>query len=142
MSNEEWREKRHPPPATRHLPYLYCLGCSLAAPEYSLTNKIVSFTIFVRINILVRRMIIMILTSKITSKGQITLPKEVRKLLNVQEGNVIIFEKENDKIVIKPAKTLRDFKGLLKNTKKEETFDEIRKIVKNSVGKRVIQGGR
>ena len=25
----------------------------------------------------------MILTSKITSKGQITLPKEVRKLLNV-----------------------------------------------------------
>jgi bifunctional DNA-binding transcriptional regulator/antitoxin component of YhaV-PrlF toxin-antitoxin module len=68
----------------------------------------------------------MILTSKITSKGQITLPKEVRKLLNV----------------IKPAKTLRDFKGLLKNTKKEETFDEIRKIVKNSVGKRVIQGGR
>jgi len=81
----------------------------------------------------------MILTSKITSKGQITLPKEVRKLLNVQEGNVIVFEKENDKIVIKPAKTLRDFKGLLKNTKKEETFDEIRKIVKNSVGKRVIQ---
>jgi len=107
-----------------------------------LTNKIVIFTIFVRINILVRRIRIMILTSKITSKGQITLPKEVRKLLNVQEGNVIVFEKENDKIVIKPAKTLRDFKGLLKNTKKEETFDEIRKIVKNSVGKRVIQGGR
>lgn len=107
-----------------------------------MTNKIVSFTIFVRINILVRRIIIMILTSKITSKGQITLPKEVRKLLNVQEGNVIVFEKENDKIVIKPAKTLRDFKGLLKNTKKEETFDEIRKIVKNSLGKRVIQGGR
>ena len=45
----------------------------------------------------------MILTSKITSKGQITLPKEVRKLLNVQEGNVVVFEKENDKIVIKPA---------------------------------------
>ncbi|HLE86312.1 MAG TPA: AbrB/MazE/SpoVT family DNA-binding domain-containing protein [Candidatus Brocadiaceae bacterium] len=107
-----------------------------------MTNKIVIFTIFVRINILVRRIRIMILTSKITSKGQITLPKEVRKLLNVQEGNVIVFEKENDKIVIKPAKTLRDFKGLLKNTKKEETFDEIRKIVKNSVGKRVIQGGR
>ncbi|HHT9146095.1 MAG TPA: AbrB/MazE/SpoVT family DNA-binding domain-containing protein [Candidatus Wunengus sp. YC61] len=34
-----------------------------------------------------------------TSKGQITLPKEVSKLLNVQERNVIVFEKENDKIV-------------------------------------------
>jgi AbrB family looped-hinge helix DNA binding protein len=84
----------------------------------------------------------MILTSKITSKGQITLPKEVRKLLNVQEGNVIVFEKENDKIVIKPAKTLRDFKGLLKGTNKKEYFDEIRKNAKKSAGKRVIQGGR
>ena len=36
----------------------------------------------------------------------------------MQEGNVIVFEKENDKIVIKPAKTLRDFKGLLKGTNK------------------------
>ena len=84
----------------------------------------------------------MILTAKITSKGQITLPKEVRKLLNVQEGNVIVFEKENDKIVIKPAKTLRDFKGLLKNKKTEENFEDIRKKVKKSMGKRVIQGGR
>jgi len=57
----------------------------------------------------------------------------------VQEGNVIVFEKENDKIVIKSAKTLRDFKGLLKNTKKEETFDEIGKKAKKYVGKRVIQ---
>ena len=84
----------------------------------------------------------MILTAKITSKGQITLPKEVRKLLNVQEGNVIVFEKENDKIVIKPARTLRDFKGLLKSINTEENFDEIRKKVKKSVGKRVIQGRR
>lgn len=84
----------------------------------------------------------MVMTSKITSKGQITLPKEVRKLLNVQEGNIIVFERENDKIVIKSAKTLRDFKGLLKDTNKEETFEEIRKIVKTSVAKRVIQGGR
>ena len=84
----------------------------------------------------------MILTSKITSKGQITLPKEVRKLLNVQKGNVIVFEKENDKIVIKPGRTLRDFKGLLKSINKGENFDEIRKKVKKSIGKRVIQGGR
>lgn len=69
----------------------------------------------------------MILKSKITSKGQITLPKEVRKFLNVQEGNVVIFEKENDKIVIKPAKTLRDFKGVLKNIHTEENYDAIRK---------------
>ena len=107
-----------------------------------MTNKIVGHIIFVRINIFVRRTIAMVMTSKITSKGQITIPKEVRKLLNVQEGNVIVFERENDKIVIKPAKTLRDFKGLLKDTKKKETFEEIRNIVKTSVVKMVIQGGK
>ena len=77
----------------------------------------------------------MILKAKITSKGQITLPKEVRKLLNVQEGNVVVFEKENDKIVIKPARTLRDFKGLLKSINTEENFDEIRKKSQEVCGK-------
>ncbi|HHT9137317.1 MAG TPA: hypothetical protein ACFYEK_08760 [Candidatus Wunengus sp. YC60] len=47
-----------------------------------------------------------------------------------------------NKIVIKPARTLRDFKGLLKNINTGENFDEIRKKIKKYVGKRVIQGGR
>jgi len=41
MTSGEKNVTRHLPPATRHLPYLYCFGCSFAAPEYSLTNKIV-----------------------------------------------------------------------------------------------------
>jgi len=44
-----------------------------------------------------------------------------------------------NKIVIKPSRTLRDFKGLLKGTNKGENFDEIRKKAKKYVGKRVIQ---
>lgn len=32
-----------------------------------------------------------------------------------------------NKIVIKPARTLRDFKGVLKNIHAEENYDEIRK---------------
>lgn len=87
-------------------------------------------------------MVIVVLTSKISSKDQITLPKGIKKLLNVQEGNVVIFEKQNDKIVIKSARTLRDFKGLLKNINTEENHGEIRKKTKKSVGKRVAQGGK
>ena len=45
-----------------------------------MTNKIAIPIVFVR------RSIIMALTAKITLKGQITLPKEVRKLLNVKEA--------------------------------------------------------
>lgn len=84
----------------------------------------------------------MVVTAKITSKGQITLPKEVRKLLDVQEGSVVVFEKEDDRIVIKTAKTLKDFKGVLKGRGKgKAAFDEMRKKAKEYIGKKVAQGG-
>jgi AbrB family looped-hinge helix DNA binding protein len=83
----------------------------------------------------------MTVTAKITSKGQITLPKEVRKTLNVHAGNVVIFEKENDNVVIKPARTLKEFKGFLKGKGKED-FEEMRKKAKEHVGKRVAQSGK
>jgi AbrB family looped-hinge helix DNA binding protein len=83
----------------------------------------------------------MAITAKITSKGQITLPKEVRKTLNVHAGNVVIFEKENDNVVIRPARTLKEFKGFLKGKGKED-FEEMRKKAKEHVGKRVAQSGK
>lgn len=83
----------------------------------------------------------MTVTAKITSKGQITLPKEVRKTLNVHAGNVVIFEKENDNVVIKPARTLKEFKGFLKGKSKED-FEKMRKKAKEHVGKRVAQSGK
>ncbi len=84
----------------------------------------------------------MVVTAKITSKGQITLPKEVRRLLDVQEGSVVVFEQEDDRIVIKPAKTIKDFKGVLKGKDKGKVaFDEMRKKAKEYIGKKVGQGG-
>ena len=41
--------------------------------------------------------------SKISSKSQITIPKEVRELLKAQAGDKILFVKENGKILIKKA---------------------------------------
>lgn len=82
----------------------------------------------------------MVVTAKITSKGQITLPKEVRRLLDVQEGSVVVFEQEDDRIVIKTAKTIKDFKGVLKG-KGKVAFDEMRKKAKEYIGKKVGQGG-
>jgi antitoxin PrlF len=84
----------------------------------------------------------MVVTAKITSKGQITLPKEVRKLLDVQTGSVVVFEQENDKVVIKPARTLQQFKGILKGRTKTVDFDQVREKVKEYRGKKVARGGR
>jgi len=41
--------------------------------------------------------------SKISSKGQVTLPKEIRNFLNVR---IIEFEIEDDKVFIKPVESV------------------------------------
>jgi bifunctional DNA-binding transcriptional regulator/antitoxin component of YhaV-PrlF toxin-antitoxin module len=54
----------------------------------------------------------------------------VRAVLNIHAGSIVIFEKTNSKIMIKPAKTLRDYKGVFKIRRKDVDFEEIRKKVK------------
>lgn len=39
--------------------------------------------------------------AKVTSKGQITIPKEIRELLKLKEGSKIIFLKKGRDIIIK-----------------------------------------
>lgn len=39
--------------------------------------------------------------SKVSSKGQITIPADIRHNLNLAEGDTIIFIQENDNIIIK-----------------------------------------
>lgn len=75
-------------------------------------------------------------TAKMTSKGQITLPKELRKLLNVSTGSVLVFEKDDDKIVIKAARTFKEFKGCLKSKAKINDFNEMRKKAKKHAGRK------
>ena len=38
--------------------------------------------------------------ARISSKGQITIPKEVRKKLNLKEGDKVLFIEEDGKVVI------------------------------------------
>jgi antitoxin PrlF len=54
-------------------------------------------------------------TATVTSKGQVTIPKEIRKLLRVEEGDRINFVVEgSDRVVMrKPSRTLESLKGLL-----------------------------
>jgi AbrB family looped-hinge helix DNA binding protein len=41
------------------------------------------------------------LTSKVTQKYQATIPQAVRKKLEIEQGDRIIFEIEDDKVVLK-----------------------------------------
>ena len=78
----------------------------------------------------------MIVTAKITSKGQITLPKKVRDILHLHEGGVVVFEQNNDTFVIKPAESLLDYKGFLKGRSKSSDVDHVRETARAYVGRK------
>ena len=42
--------------------------------------------------------------AKVTSKGQITVPREVRRALGVKPGDKIIFEQNGPDICVRPAR--------------------------------------
>ena len=41
--------------------------------------------------------------AKITTKGQITIPIEIRKILGVKDGDKVVFIEENGRIIIENA---------------------------------------
>lgn len=55
--------------------------------------------------------------AKVTSKGQITIPKEIREMLKIKEGSKILFFKRGDEVIIKNAsmialeKIQKEFEG-------------------------------
>lgn len=60
------------------------------------------------------------LTSRLTSKGQATIPIEVRKTLRLKEGDRVLFELKNGRVSIRKAEKLdRAFLALA-----EAAFDD------------------
>jgi antitoxin PrlF len=45
----------------------------------------------------------------ITSKGQITVPREIRRVLGVRTGDRLIFESDGKDIRVRPARTKSGF---------------------------------
>lgn len=79
----------------------------------------------------------MVIAAKVTSKGQITIPLQVRRLLKVDPGSVVIFETKEDEVLLKPAKTLSEFRGILKGKAAYADFDKIRAAAKKHVAEKV-----
>ena len=70
-------------------------------------------------------------TAKITSKGQITLPKEVRRRLGIGPGDQVEFVEENGKYVLKKIVKVFPFDayvGFLKSQRGSDTDQIIREL--------------
>lgn len=64
--------------------------------------------------------------SRISSKGQVTIPKPIRELLNLNEGDRIAFIQEDGKVVITKASliALRDLQDALSKDAQEKGITE------------------
>ena len=45
------------------------------------------------------------MTTIVTTKGQVVIPSKIRRHLNIKQGTKLYIEEEGDKIVIKPVNT-------------------------------------
>lgn len=56
---------------------------------------------------------------QITSKGQITIPMRIRKLLKIKKNDKFTFEIDGENIVLSKAKPLSNLSGYLKHDMKQ-----------------------
>ena len=74
----------------------------------------------------------------VTSKGQVTIPKEIRDLLHIRTNDKVDFVLEGDRVVLAPVKTLLDLRGVVRSDVKGN-FPEERARAKSAVTKRVLE---
>jgi AbrB family looped-hinge helix DNA binding protein len=78
--------------------------------------------------------------STLTSKGQVTIPKEIRDALGLKVHDRVNFIERNGEIVIKPLKgNILDLKGSVKPKKRPENFEEVRKMTRKIIAKKAIR---
>ena len=75
--------------------------------------------------------------AKVTTKGQVTIPKGIRDAFGIRPNDRVDFEREGERIVLVPLKTLKDLRGAVKSKRKMLSADE-KKAAKAAVAKRVM----
>ncbi|MCE5229905.1 AbrB/MazE/SpoVT family DNA-binding domain-containing protein [bacterium] len=60
-------------------------------------------------------------TTRLSSKGQVVIPEEVRKRLRLETGTQFIVAAENDVVILKTIQTpsMKEFDSLIKQTRRQ-----------------------
>ena len=80
-------------------------------------------------------------TATMTSKGQITIPADVRRKLRLRAGTKVDFaENKAGEIVLRPKTgDIRDLYGIVKDTGPPATIEEIDEAIKKAATKRYLR---
>ena len=82
----------------------------------------------------------MVATSRVGRRGQITLPRAVRQMLGVDEGDRVAFVRQGEVVVIQPLSlTLRDVRGSVAVSGQQD-FEAIRDAVRAARGQSEERG--
>jgi len=76
-------------------------------------------------------------TATLTSKGQITLPKEVRDALGVQTGDRVEFVETGKGVfeVVAASKDVRELKGIIDRPRQPVSVEDMRRAVARRAGR-------
>ncbi len=82
----------------------------------------------------------MIFTATVTSQGQITIPVEIRRKLNLDKNRKIILKLENNTVFIESEPDIMELSGSLSDRAiKNKSIDEIIKIEEDAVAEAVAE---
>ena len=70
------------------------------------------------------------MTGTLTSKGQVTVPVEIRRFLNVGPGDKLLFARTGNRVEIVPAtSSVKQLKGVLPKPAKRLTLEQMAKAI-------------
>ncbi len=80
--------------------------------------------------------------STLTSKGQLTIPKDVRERLGMKRGDRVVFEFEEDSVRLKVEKrrSLEELRGSLPATREYPDKDAERRAAREHVVRETLGG--
>jgi antitoxin PrlF len=83
-----------------------------------------------------------VVKATLTSKGQLTIPKEVRERLGSRSGDRVVFELEDDsaRMKVERRKSLEELKGSLPTTREYSGKEADRAAARESAAERLLDG--
>lgn len=76
--------------------------------------------------------------AKVTSKGQVTIPNDIRKKLGIRKDDKVDFILDGGRVILVPVKTLQDLRGAVR-AKGQGDLNEERAKAKAAVAARVLE---
>jgi antitoxin PrlF len=84
------------------------------------------------------------ITATVTSKGQVTIPKQVRDALGIEEGDQVVFRVEGRRATLARTPDLLELEGSVSvpAARRSASWDEVRRTARNARAARVARSGR